>query len=466
MSINDLKKHTVKVGSGSGCVFQPMDDEYTYVLTAKHLFQNKKEETDELEYLSDGVEIPLTFLDFDGNKWNVHSETFTICFEENFFPHQNADAAILKITHRAGFDNIHIRKKRQQNEYYLSGFPGRLSHQDTIGNSVATFAVARFKQSGDFFDVAELSNHNLTRDEIQGCSGGGIMAVDGKSNVFITGIQSRMATNVDFSLGEIGFVPIRYYEDIVEIYNAAGKLVELLPVFLKSFVSLIGDTFQMGSAPIHKEEAALSDLLTAKAELIRQSDLTPLGLKSFMGDERLLVNHKDNVELRRKKVWTFWLELLVILNIAKDKVHNAEDLNALTQNIRFFYSNTDKDFLDEHLQDLWKVDYSDLADGGLVVFASNQKRQSAVTKGVLDLCDIVPNISSARREFAKIQNEAFASDAIDIAETLDFPFDRFKYANIATFKEDAALDLDKSFVDMKPAECYPLLKELYERLLP
>ena len=100
-----------------------------------------------------------------------------------------------------------------------------------------------------------------------------------------------------------------------------------------------------------------------------------------------------------------------------------------------------------------------------MIFASNQKRQSAVTKGILDLCDIVPNISSARREFAKVQNEAFASDAIDIAETLDFPFDRFKYTNIATFKEDAALDLDKNFVDMKPAECYPLLKELYERLL-
>ena len=122
MSINDLKKHTVKVGSGSGCVFQPMDEEYTYILTAKHLFQNKNEETNELEYLSDGTEIPLTFLDFDGNKWIVHSETFTICFEENFFPHQNADAAILKITHRTGFDNIHIRKKRLQNEYYHVGF--------------------------------------------------------------------------------------------------------------------------------------------------------------------------------------------------------------------------------------------------------------------------------------------------------------------------------------------------------
>lgn len=466
MSINDLKKYTVKVGCGSGCVFQPMDDEYTYILTAKHLFQNKNEETDELEYLNDGVEIPLTFLDFDGNKWNVHSEIFTICFEENFFPHQNADAAILKIIHRAGFDNIHIRKKRLENEYYLNGFPGRLGHQDTVGNSVATFAVARFKQSGDFFDVAELSNHNLTRDEIQGCSGGGIMAVDAKSNVFITGIQSRMATNVDLSLGEIGFVPSRYYEDIVEIYNASGKLVELLPVFLRSFVSLIGDTFQFASAELIEEEAKLSKLLVAKAQFIQQSDLTPLAFRSFLGEKRLLILDQDNVALKRKKVWTFWLELLVILNIVKDKVHNITDLEDILSKIRFFYSDVEKPFLNEHLQDLWKLDYENLQDDGLVIFASRQVYQSPGMEGVLDLREIVPDISSARLDYEIMQNQAVAAGSIDIANAHSFPFDRFKYANLATFKEYAALKLEDGFIEMEPAQCYPLLIELYERLLP
>ncbi len=35
--INLLPKFTVKVEGGSGCLFQPINDEYSYVLTAKHV---------------------------------------------------------------------------------------------------------------------------------------------------------------------------------------------------------------------------------------------------------------------------------------------------------------------------------------------------------------------------------------------------------------------------------------------
>lgn len=466
MSANDLKKHTVKVGSGSGCVFQPMDDKSTYILTAKHLFQNKNDETGEPEFIVDGSEIPITFLEFDGNSWNNSVDTFTMEFQENFFPHQDADAAILKIPFRQGYDNIHVRKERLANEYYLCGFPNRLRNQDTVGNKVATFFVARFKQSGDFFDVAELGNGITTMDEIEGCSGGGIIAFDDKSSIYVTGIQSRMATNANISLGEIGIIPIRYFEEIIETFKPEGKLEELLPVFLKSFVSLIGDTFQFASAGISREEAALSDLLIAKAQFIQQSDLTPLELRSFLGEQRLLIKDQDSVELKRKKVWTFWLELLVILNIVKDKVHNKGDLGDILSKIRFFYSDTDKPFLTEHLQDLWKLDYKDLEDEGLVIYASKQVYHRRGTEGILNLGEIIFDISSARRDFHKMQNQSIATGTIDIAEAREFPFDRFKYTSLTTFKEYAALELDASFLDMKPADCYPLLKELYEGLLP
>lgn len=466
MSANDLKKHTVKVGSGSGCVFQPMDDKSTYILTAKHLFQRNNNETGQTEFIDNGSEISITFLEFDGNSWNSSEDTFIMEFQENFFPHQDADAAILKIPFRQGYDNIHLRKERSKNEYYLCGFPNRLSYQDAVGDRASTFVVARFKQSGDFFDVAELGNGITTADEIEGCSGGGIMAFDEKSNVFVTGIQSRMATDASISLGEVGIIPVRYFEEIIENYKAQGKLEELLPVFLKSFVSLIGETFQFASAGINRQEAALSDLLIAKAQFIQQSDLTPLELKSYLGEQRLLIKDQDSVELKRKKVWTFWLELLVILNIVKDKVHNKGDLRDILSEIRFFYSDTDKPFLTEHLEDLWKLDYKDLKDEGLVIYASKQVYPSRGTEGILNLSEIILDISSARREFQKMQSQSIATGTIDIAEAKEFPFDRFKYTSLTTFKENAVLKLKADFLDMKPADCYPLLKKLYEGLLP
>tara|TARA_R110002072_G_scaffold302796_1_gene488830 strand:+ start:19233 stop:20117 length:885 start_codon:yes stop_codon:yes gene_type:complete len=284
--------------------------------------------------------------------------------------------------------------------------------------------------------------------------------------VFVLGIQSRMVSKAEFQNGEIGYVPMHFYEQIVKQYSARGQLEELLPVFLKSFISLIGGTFQMGAAPLHIEENALSELLKAKAELLKHSDLTPIELKKFLGDKCLLIKNQNSIELKRKKIWTFWLELLVILNIAKQKLHKLEDLEGLLKKIRFFYSNTEDDFLGAHLQDLWKIDYSGLEDEGLVIFASNQRYQSNKAKGVLDLSEILPNISSVKREFERDQNRIAGIDGIDIDQASQFPFDRFKYTSLSTFKEDAALDLDSSFVEMGSQECYLLIKELYERLLP
>lgn len=466
MGQNDLKKYTVKVGAGSGCIFQPMDDENTYILTAKHLFQTTDEDTQEVNYFEDGKEMPITFFYYDGNRWDCDVKTFTIELNNNFFPHinNNVDAVILKLPFIEGFADIHIRPKRLSNDYYLCGFPGRYRNEDGTGDDYDSFRVREFKQSGNFFDVAVLNNDIITAEEVIGTSGGGILGYRG-ANIFVTGIQSRMAANVDLNLGRVGFVPIRYFEEIVEEHKANGKLEQLLPAFLKSFVSLIGNTFQLASAGINKQEAVLSELLTAKAQFIQQSDLTPLEFKSFMGDQRLLIKDQDNIELRRKKVWTFWLELLVILNIAKEKVHKVQDIENIVNKVRFFYSDTDQDFLTAHLQDLWKLDYTDLEDQGLVVFASNQIYQRPNTEGILDLREIVQDISSARRAFAKEQNKELATGVIDIAEASDFPFDRFKYTSISTFKEYAAVELDERFVNMSPDECYPLLKELYEKLL-
>lgn len=36
---DDLRLFTVKVGGGSGCLFQPLNSEYSYVLTAKHVIE-------------------------------------------------------------------------------------------------------------------------------------------------------------------------------------------------------------------------------------------------------------------------------------------------------------------------------------------------------------------------------------------------------------------------------------------
>lgn len=461
MSANDLKKHTTKVGSGSGCVFQPMDDKSTYILTAKHLFQHINDDTGEPEFIDNGSEVPITFLEYDGNSWNGIDETFTIRFEENFFPHQYADAAILKIPFRQGYDNIHLRKERLTNEWYLCGFPNRLRYEGAVGDRAATFVLARFKQSGDFFDVAELGNGITTAEEIEGCSGGGIMAFDEKSNVFVTGIQSRMANDVNISLGEIGVIPIRYFEEIIENYKAQGKLEELLPSFLKSFGFLSQSIFNMNSGPLEKDrEEFLATLLIAKAGEVANSNLTPKAIKDFIDEKLLLMSHQGDWNLKRKKIWALWFELLTILNVFKCHEHSLDDLENLFQKFRFFYSDINSDFFANHLQDLFKADFTGLEPDGLVVVASNVKAQGRL-RGVFKFDKIPINIKEYRNDFVRQR----AAEGIFINMASDFPYDKYRFTNISTFKEEMLDVLDIEFFELPIEDCLPILTTEYERLI-
>ncbi len=66
MTLNELKLYTVRVNNGSGCLFQPIlnGDQFTYILTAKHLFENRgRDENDEIiPPISDGTEISIVRL--------------------------------------------------------------------------------------------------------------------------------------------------------------------------------------------------------------------------------------------------------------------------------------------------------------------------------------------------------------------------------------------------------------------
>tara|TARA_R110002072_G_scaffold302796_1_gene488829 strand:+ start:18707 stop:19168 length:462 start_codon:yes stop_codon:yes gene_type:complete len=146
MSHNELKKHTVKVGSGSGCLFQPMDEGYTYILTAKHLFQTDEPKAENRAYVENGSEIMLTFQYHDNDEWIEDPVPFILEIGVNFFPHEKAqvDAVILKIPYKEGFDNIFIRDTNTADTFYLCGFPGRLNDEDEPGNKYTPYAIIDF----------------------------------------------------------------------------------------------------------------------------------------------------------------------------------------------------------------------------------------------------------------------------------------------------------------------------------
>lgn len=467
MNANDLKKYSVIIGDGSGCLFQGMDVANTYILTAKHLFQSGEVNANDRKYEANGNVKNITVQRFDGNKWQEDSFEFTINFEVNFFPHPQpeVDAVILKIGALEGFDKIIADSENDLSiDFFLCGFPGRLRAALGDGDKYCDHGVLSFRESGNYYNIAQL-DPVFQQDVINGMSGGGILKVH-PNHIVIVGIQSRMASNAHNQVGQIGFIPIRYFEKIIEIYCNQDQLRPMLPSFLSSFKFFEDDIFTMSSGPLEKvKQDALAEVLRGNALAISGSDITPLAIKKFVAEKCLLLKKQNKSELQQQNIWRLWFELLVILNIARNRNHNLHDFRNLFNEFRFFYDDTNKDFLDVNIRNLVYEDYSDLGNGGLVVYASNVKSQSAQTSGVLNLNEILPNIGQTKKEYRVERSKELRDAGGDIGLAMDFPFDKYKYTNLSTFKEEIALNLPDGFIEDDIDSCYELLRKLYAKLI-
>lgn len=460
MSPDDLKLYSLIVGDGSGCLFQPMTKEYTYILCAKHLFiikeENDRGETVERD-MPDGKIIEIKRHCKKENGWEEIKIKHKLQRGMNYFPHKDADAAILKIDYLPNFDNIYIQNQiNENNGFELCGFPGT-ARQDEEGEKYTTHRLERFLASGNYCHGAQLFG-GLNQINIDGMSGGGILKL-ANNHISIIGIQSKMASKL-FPSGQIGFVPMKYFNEITDYSEHVGKLEKLLPSYIKSFSFLTEDIFNLKYGLVEKERAKkLTKILKIKAGEIQKSDITPLCIKNYLNEKLLLLSNQDRDELQKKRIWSIWLELLTILNIAKNKSHCANDLPTIFKKIRLFYSNVDEDFWLEHLEDLHKLDYSGLESKGIVVVASNVKAESNMH--ILDLSRIPGDITRTLKEKFDIEK---LGQKIDNAT--DFPLEKYKYINISAFKEDIATNIPEPFTNQSITDCLTTLKDLYEQLIP
>lgn len=364
MNKDDLKRYSVIVEGGSGCLFQPMTDAYTYVLTAKHLFFDKKTDEQGQDYnvqKTDGTNIEISRFIQIPIGWDEKVIPFELQEGETYFPHKDADIAILKIEPAIeGFEKISIEEIfKEPDKYELCGFPSNV--RDT--RDYTTHKLENFISSNGYFHSARLFG-TLRQDDIEGMSGCGILSIF-NDNISIIGIQSKMGNQI-FPAGEIGFVQIKYFNEIVEYVDYKEKLSKLFPPYMKNFDFLLEDCFALEVDEIDETKIqGARTILRNKAFEITQSDITPIGIKEFF-NERLLINEKELSCLSHKKVWISWLEFLVIMNMMKYEELNSDMLSELFNSYRLKFINTD-DWTGIFRTDLLKSDYIGLKENSTVV---------------------------------------------------------------------------------------------------
>jgi len=224
MEIDYLKLHTVIVGGGSGFLIQPATTiEYTYIVTAKHLFfdeGNTSREEDHIEK-KDGEIVEISRLIKDGKNWISEPIEFFIQKNKNYFPHKEADIAILRIDYIPEFDKVTLDYNFENiSDYLICGFPSKLRVNENFSEKYTDHKLDRFISDNTTTCRAQLSIGTLIHSDIIGMSGCGILKT-GAENISLLGIQSKVpASNGN---GQIDFVPIKYIDEII-ISNGLNSL--------------------------------------------------------------------------------------------------------------------------------------------------------------------------------------------------------------------------------------------------
>jgi len=264
-------------------------------------------------------------------------------------------------------------------------------------------------------------------------------------------------------MGRVKFSPVNVFADIILGYPVL--LEALVPYYMKAFGVLKDDVFHLPTA-LHTQEIIdkILLILKQKTEGIISGDFKPVCIQEQLGNKRLLIAGQQDEMIYLKKLWVVWLELMVVIGIAKGKDIKKADLTQLFTEVRLFYSTTEKDFWVAHLDDIAKTDFTDLQQGGLVVVCSEKLPHNDFY--ILDKEAIVDQIDRVRDAYdAGHLDFTYGNAGDDIAVSSDFPYDKYQFVHLDYFKQKFIVDEFADFKQKNLQEMLLTLKNKYEQLI-
>ncbi len=452
MDEGDLKRYTVLLGAGSGVLFQPLDEKITYILSAKHIFYNKTEDDRGQKISSLTEKISFCFSNAQNDKKEIVVEK-----GRNFFEHHDdeVDAAILILNENLGFDKIFVDGDCIEfSECLLCGYPSKID--DNKNDRYSNHQINRkIVTTNNGYLRLETNFGNLNHEDIKGFSGGGIMRLN-NGIINILGIQSSTIT--DYANGQIDVVPINKFIEIVE----KNSLSEMAPSFLASFEFLKDKAFDISAGILDDNISYTRKFLKDKTLQVIGSDITPIFIKDLFKD-RLLLNEDNGVKLNDELIYITWLEFLTLINIAKEKVCNQNDLESIFSMTRLLYKDTNNDWQsDNFLGDCLSSKYAGLNENGTVfIKTKNNPIAGNIAFYKLEKGSLVPRIDAFRKkhEDGTLTVNNIGSAVSDVDE---FVFDKYNFIHFEYLKKYMLIENSENFKIYKRSNENELLIKLKE----
>lgn len=372
MDENDLKRYTVILGGGSGVLFQPLDETKTYILTAKHILY---EDIGNDRGQKIGEEL-IAKVNFSYSNDQSNKIEFEIKKEENYFEHDDDDAAILVLEENLGFDQIFIDERTIGfDSFSLTGYPeGKRKADDQYDRQVIKSLISSDENLISLRLVVDHLDHN----QITGFSGGGIIKPNGDS-LLLAGIQSK--TPIGDCNGEIQVVPIKRFEEIVDKYN----LSKLLPSYLSNIELLINSIISYNETlPTLKPKLQVA--------IRKQFQQVKCELNSIYSNAYIKKSTTSITGIKSRRFWTSFLEYALIISLLEVNGFDEDVLTKMTLTKKFVFSDSSKDIYDLYSEVLLFAS-ENISDNCQILLATNQTPNSP-NRRRMPACEVNLNVGS------------------------------------------------------------------------
>ncbi|WP_339178556.1 ABC-three component system protein [Paenibacillus sp. FSL H8-0317] len=299
-----------KPSLGSGCLFQPHSDEYSYVLTAKHCLIGKDFDNPNVLELSD-ISI-FRDSDFGGEKLNVIS--YKIHEDDSY------DIACIIVKKVNDLPNLLMGEPHRNCEIISYGYPYILNDRNICGQlfeaKIMHIQRNEQKQFTAKVDVGFLTYENDALTNIEGYSG---------SAVYIQENEGLLIVGVIIELKHPSGVFSEFIVENISSFNEfllANSLKPLEPSCLSTFDYYFHHAF-LGYSEFERS------WLKQKLQSSVSAEVTPAKIKDVLR-EKLLVPYSDYSESVsiHDDLWRGWVLLLVALSHDSNFKLESKDLSS------------------------------------------------------------------------------------------------------------------------------------------
>lgn len=420
---NQCKQCSVRVDGGSGVLFQPMTEAYSYILTAKH-------------NLYDGTESNS----YDNSK-NTEDIKFTLYGKTESknimasYEHASLDIAILKIEN-SEFESPYKQfiQPKNRDEFKFYGYPEN-RREETEKTKYFDLKVGDL--SGQEIVAENQSYYN--QDDVVGCSGGGVFAEEG-DKFYLVGIECRMdaESSSEQNNTRLRFIFIEAFEEIINDNN----LIPLYPAFMDNFNLLVDNIFVLN------EFEDKRDLVRNKLKYLATqatSQIKPLDIKEKFQNELFLNGHEIN-DISNEQFWSMYLEFILFSILVDDQDINIDAIINIYKKRKIFFAKTDRWV--ELKEDILKSNLYGLEKKGIILIACDGDRRP-------NKCEL------STKTIINISNPPQIEE-MKIDRGVDYTTD-FKYKHIFSI-EKYILDNEAEFVNSTNQNIEDKIKEVVQNV--